>query len=375
MKKHSGSAWKYLRISGISLLLGLLIGAAVIAVLGKNPFTAYYNLLQGCGFLEKEKYAGGRSQLSDLSSFIDYLTPMILAALSVAVAMKAGLFNIGISGQMLTAAFTATVLVGYSPLPAGIAKPLVLLIGAAAGGAAGALIGYLKYKFNINEVVSSIMLNYIVEYIVSFFIVTRFVDPISRQSRPVSDASRLTLSEIKISGIKYDIPLGFIVAVAASLLLAFILDKTVLGYDLKAVGANRRASGYAGIHVSKNILTAMLISGILAGLAGVTYYMGYVATIEPKTLSDVGFNAIAVSILGNNSPGGIFLASIVIQIIDKGATYMSSQQTLEVEIASVITSVILLSSACGLFYGEIGEKLRNARTAARKQHRGKEAAQ
>lgn len=373
-KKSRNEALTYLRISVISLLLGLLIGAIVIALLGKNPFEAYYNLLQGCGMAAKEKYAGGKSQLSDLSGFVDYLTPMILAALSVAVAMKAGLFNIGVSGQMLAAAFISTVLIGYSTLPAAAAKPLVLLLGAFVGGAVGALIGWLKYKFNINEVVSSIMLNYIAEYVISFFIVTKFVDPISRQSKAVSAASRLTLSQIRIGGIKYDIPLGFIAAVAAAVIVKFIMDKTVLGYDLKAVGGNRRASGYAGINVNRNILTAMFISGVLAGLAGVTLYMGYVATIEPKTLSDVGFNAIAVSILGNNSPGGIFLASIIIQIIDKGATYMSSQQSLDVEISSVITSVILLSSACGVFYREIGDRLRNARKEKQKHSTGKEAA-
>jgi ABC-type uncharacterized transport system permease subunit len=128
-KKSRSEALTYLRISVISLLLGLLIGAIVIALLGKNPFEAYYNLLQGCGMAAKEKYAGGKSQLSDLSGFVDYLTPMILAALSVAVAMKAGLFNIGVSGQMLAAAFISTVLIGYSTLPAAAAKPLVLSAG------------------------------------------------------------------------------------------------------------------------------------------------------------------------------------------------------------------------------------------------------
>ena len=150
-----------LSIPVFAILVSLIVGAIIIAVLGKNPFSAYLNLLQGSGLAPKAKYAGGKSMLTDFFSFLDFWTPMIFASLSVAVAMKAGLFNIGVSGQMLTAGFVATVLVGYSNLGAPIAKPLVVIIAIVAGMLVGGLIGFLKYKFNINEVVSSIMLNYI----------------------------------------------------------------------------------------------------------------------------------------------------------------------------------------------------------------------
>lgn len=103
---------KYLKVAALSVLVSLLAGAVVILILGKNPLSAYYNLLQGVGLAPKAKYGGGQSMLTDLSSYIDYWTPMIFAALSYAVAMRCGLFNIGISGQMLIGGFTATVLVG-----------------------------------------------------------------------------------------------------------------------------------------------------------------------------------------------------------------------------------------------------------------------
>ena len=370
MKKKGAGRHSMLWVALISVALGLLIGAIVIAVLGKNPFTAYYNLLQGSGLAPKAKYAGGKSMLTDFSSYVDYWTPMIFAALAVAVAMKAGLFNIGVSGQMLAAAFVTTVTVGYSTLAAPLAKPLALAVGLLTGAAVGALIGFFKYKFNINEVVSSIMLNYIAQYVIAFFINTFFVNPVSRQSEEVSAASRLTLHQIAIGGYKYDLPLGFLAAVAAVALVWFLFEKTVFGYELKAIGANREAARYAGIKVGRGIVLSMAISGALAGLAGVTYFLGYFASIQPRVLPDTGFDAIAVCLLGGSNPAGIVVASFLIQIIDKGATYMSSQAGLESEIAAVITGVILLSSACGVFYQTIGRRLQAKRRAAREQKGG-----
>lgn len=332
-----------------AILLSLIVGAVVILILGKNPLSAYANLLQGSGIMPKLKYAGGKSMLTDFFSFMNYWTPMIFAALAVAVALKAGLFNIGISGQMLAAGFVSSVVVGYSTLSAPIAKPLVILISMVAGGLVGALIGWLKYKFNINEVVSSIMLNYIIQYVVAFLINTKYVDPVSRQSVNVSDAARLTLMNTQIGGYKYDIPLGIILAVIAAFIIQFVFNKTTFGYELKAVGANRKASQYAGINVGKNMITAMLLSGALAGLAGATYYLGYFCSMQPKVLASTGFDAIAVALLGNSNPIGILFSSFLISVIGKGSTYMSSTAGLDAEIASVITGLILLFSACGAY--------------------------
>lgn len=345
--KKSGNM---IKVALISIILGLLFGAIFIAILGKNPFASYYDFLQGCGITPKAKYAGSKSMLTDFSSFVDFWTPMIFASLSVAVALKAGLFNIGISGQMLIAAFISTITVGYATLPAGIAKPLVIVIGIIAGALVGALIGFLKYKFNINEVVSSIMINYIGEYIISFCINSFCIDPVSRQSKEIQASSRLTFHQIVIGGYKYDIPIGFIIAIICVFLVKFLLDRTTFGYEIKAVGSNKTAANYAGINVGKNIISSMAISGALAGLAGVTYYLGYFASIQPKTLPSTGFDAIAVCLLGNSNPYGILGASFLIQVIEKGSTYMSSQEGLESEIASVITAVTLLSSACSAFY-------------------------
>ena len=340
---------QFIVIPVFSILLSLIVGMVIIGAMGKYPLTAYGNLLQGSGLMPKPNYSAYQGMLTDFTSFLNMLTPMMFAALSVAVAQKAGLFNIGVSGQMLAAGYIATVTVGYSELSAVAAKPLVLLIGIVVGMLVGALVGFLKYKFNINEVVSTIMINYIVQYLTSFFINTRYLDEISRQSKAVSRASRLTLMQVPFAGLKVDIPLCIVLAVAIAILMKFLLDRTSLGFEIKAVGANRNAARYAGISVGKTMVVSMMISGALAGLAGVTYYMGYLESIQPKVLTDTGFDAIAVALLGNNNPIGVIFSSFLITGVTKGSSYMSSASGIETEIASVITGLILLFSACSAF--------------------------
>ena len=349
VKMLGNEKYQFITIPVFSIIVSLLVGAIVILLLGKNPVEAYGNLLQGSGLLMKEKYAGGKGMLTDFLSFVDYWTPMIFAALAVAVALKAGLFNIGVSGQMLAAGFIASVTVGYSTLAAPIAKPLVIIICFVVGSLVGGLIGFLKHKFNINEVVSSIMLNYIVQYVTAFFIYTKYVDPVSRQSKNIADAARLTLKNVEIGALKGDIPLGIILAVIVAFIIKYVFDKTTFGYEIKAIGFNTNASKYAGINVGKNMVIAMMISGGLAGLAGATYYLGYFCSMQPKVLAATGYDAIAVSLLGNSNPMGILASSFLINIINKGSTYMSSKAGLDAEIASVITGLILLFSACGAY--------------------------
>lgn len=332
-----------------AIALSLLAGAVVILFLGKNPLVAYQNLLQGSGLLPKSSYAGYKSMLTDFASFLNAWTPMLFASLSVAVALRAGLFNIGVSGQMLTAGFLTTLIVGYSSLAAPAAKPLVLIVGMLGGAAVGGLIGWLKHQFNINEVVSSIMLNYIAQYVISFFINTYYVNPVSRQSNAVSKAARLTLMDTPVGNLKMDIPLGIVLALLAAFLVKFLLDRTVFGYEIKCVGTSRNAARYAGIHVGRTMVASMVCSGALAGLAGVTYYLGYFGSIQPRVLAGTGFDAIAVSLLANSNPLGIIFSSFLVTIISKGSTYMNSSSGLESEISSVITGLILLFSACGAF--------------------------
>ncbi len=333
----------------VAVVASLAVGAIIFALLGKNPITAYYSILQGSGFVAKAKYGGSQSMLTDFASFVNAWTPLLLASLAVAVALKAGLFNIGVAGQMLVSGFIATITIGYIEMHWLIAKPLALIVGLIVGALVGSLIGFLKHRFNINEVVSSIMLNYIIQYVVGFFITTRYINPISRQSNPVTASARWTLTKFPIGDLKMDIPLGIIVALIAAFAIYILIEKTTLGYEIKAVGLGKRAARHAGINIYRTTIKAMALSGGLAGLAGVTYYMGYFGTIMPRSLAPMGFDAIAVALLGNTHPIGIIASSFLISIISSGSTYMRSITGVEAEIAAVIIGIILLFSACGVY--------------------------
>ena len=286
-----------------------------------------------------------------ICAFLNIMAPMLLAALAFIFAYRCGLFNIGIAGQMLMSGFMATILVGYNKaLPAAVAKPLVIIVGLVVGGLLGAFVGFLKYRFNIHEVVSTIMINYIISFLTGFFINSRYVDSITRSSKICSSAARLTWTKVLIGGYYCNVPLGIVVALIMVFVVKFIFDRTVFGFDLRAVGSNRNAATYAGINVGKSIIMSMMLSGCLAGLAGVTYYLGYTNTIIPKTLAGMGYDAIATALLGNNTPVGAIFASVLITIFQNGANYMSSTLGVAKEIASVITGILLLFSACSGFF-------------------------
>jgi simple sugar transport system permease protein len=257
---------------------------------------------------------------------------------------------------MLAAGFAATIFIGYSGLNAWIARPLVIIIGMAAGGVIGAAIGFLKYRFNIHEVVSSIMFNYIISYVTGFFINGYYIDPISRSSKLCSAASRLTISNIMAGSTRLTFPIGVVIAFAAVFLVRFVLDRTVAGFEIKAVGLNKKCAQYAGVRVGRIIIFSMFFSGIFAGLAGVSFYMGYYNTIIPKELAGLGYDAIAASFLGNTSPLGCIFSSSLITIFQKGSVYMSSINGIPRDMASVITGILLLFSACGEYIRSLAGK-------------------
>lgn len=358
----------------LAILLSLLAGAIVFLLLGKNPLTGYISFLRGSGLVPKANYAAHKNMLTDFMSFVNAWTPMLFASLAVAVAMRSGLFNIGVSGQMLLSGLVATISIGYSGLPSVLAKPLVLIICAFTGALVAAIIGFLKYRWNISEVVSSIMFNYIIRYGVSFCVkLQKYADPKTRQSKAILPSARLSLMDTELFGLKIDIPLGIILALIAVFLIRFLFDKTKLGFEFRAIGANPNAAKYAGINVGRNLVASMAISGALAGLAGATYFLGYVGSIQPDTLISTGFDAIAVCVLGNSTPLGILLSSFFISVIDKGSTYMSSSVGVRQEIGALIKGLILLFSACSAYFSYLIERSRQkAMEAAGSVQTGKE---
>ena len=220
-----------------------------------------------------------------------------------------------------------------------------------------ALTGWLKYRFNINEVVSSIMLNYILMYVITFFINTYYVNAVSRQSNPINDEARLTLTNVQAFDLKFNIPLAFPLAIISAVLIWFIMNRTTIGFKIKAVGLSRNGARYVGIGISKNIVLSMTISSALAGLAGITYFCGFYASIQPGVVPGMGFNAIAVALIGSCDPIGCIFSSSLITIISKGSIYMSSQQGVETEIADLVMAIIIIFSASSKYLKMYSERV------------------
>ena len=345
----SGGRRQSLSVPLLAILLSLITISVIILAFGNSPLEVFRGLLAGAGWMPKANYGGGQSQLTDLIGLATTMTPLLFGALGFVVAMRAGLFNIGIAGQMILAGFFATVLIGYSDMTAWLARPLVFLVGIAVGALAGALIGFLKYRFNIHEVVSSIMLNNIFMLIVSYFIKSYYIDPVSRNARVASADARLLTEPIQLGEASARLPVGFLLALVMAVILWFFLTKTKQGFEMTAVGKSPKAAEYAGIKIGRTVIVAMAISGAMGGLAGVTHYLANVPSIMPNYLPAAGFDAIAIAFLGNIHPLGAVLAAALISTLSSGAIYMGSVAGVRHEIAGLITGMILLFTACGGF--------------------------
>jgi simple sugar transport system permease protein len=347
VKVFGKERWQGLTIPLLALVMALFSISLLMLALGHNPFEVFRSFLAGAGWIPKPRYGGGQSQLTDLINLATTFTPMLFGALGFIVAFRAGLFNIGIAGQMVLSGFIATVFVGYSDLPAVVAVPLVFLIAIVVGALAGGLIGFLKHQFNIHEVVSSIMLNNIFILTVSYFIKVYYLDPVSRNALPASSYARLLTEPVQMGEASARLPIGFLVAILAAVALWFFLTKTRQGFEMTAVGKSPKAANYAGIKIGRTTVFAMMISGALGGLAGVTHYLASVSSMAPNQLPGVGFDAIAVALLGSVHPLGAILATALITTFTSTATYMSSIVGVRQEIAAVIVGMVLLFTACG----------------------------
>ncbi len=335
-------------VSLLSIILGLLAGAVLMLITGSNPIDGYTYLFRG-GFMNIERFG----------NTLATATPLIFTGLSVAFAFKTGLFNIGAAGQMLFGGFCATA-VGLSlTWP----KPLLLMamvLSAILGGALWALIpGLLKARFNVHEVVSTIMMNWIsywvVYYAVPAYLKGSFLETESRRL-PHSASLRVDWLTNLFNG-SY-INLGIFLAIAAALIIAFILNRTVLGYELKAVGFNRHAAEYAGINVNKSIILSMMIAGALAGLGGAALYTGNAFNIQIGVLPSQGFDGIAVSLLASNSPIGVLGAAIFFGLLYSGRGFMNAMTKIPPEIADTIIATIIYFAATNVLIEGFVDRIR-----------------
>jgi len=319
----------------ISIIIGLIVGAIVMVVSGYDPVQGYSALWTG---IFGDSYSIGNT--------IRQITPYILAGLAVAFAFRTGLFNIGVEGQLILGWLAAAWVGSAFDLPKIIHLPLALLAAAAAGAFWAFIAGFLKAKFKVHEVIATIMLNYTALYIANA-VIKNLSDGGFKTER-VHESASLRSPFLRELTDNSSLHYGIIVALLMVIVMWFILEKTTRGYELKAVGFNKHAADYAGMSVNKNIILAMTISGMFAGLGGAMEALGTFgnASIKPG-FTGIGFDGIAVALLGANTPLGVVFGASLFGSLKYGALNMPNAAGIPEEIVSIIIALIIFFVASG----------------------------
>lgn len=339
---------KTLLIGLCAVVLGLLAGGLLMAVTGNNPFQGYFFL-----------FAGGLMNIERIGNTLAMATPLILTGLSVAFAFRTGLFNIGAAGQALIGGLAATILALTLNLPKPLFIPVVLVAAAVGGGLWAWLPGLLKARFNVHEVVSTIMMNWIAYWVVYYTVPSFFKGAFETESKLIPEAASLKMTALTDLFQGSYINLGLVAAVLAVFLVMVILDKTVIGYQLKAVGFNRHAAEYAGINVNRNIVFSMTLAGVLAGLAGATYYVGYTTSMQIGVLPSIGIDGIAVALLASNSPLGVVGSAIFFGVLQSGKGFMNAMTKIPPEIGDTIIATIIYFAATSVLFERLLNRFLN----------------
>jgi simple sugar transport system permease protein len=303
---------------------------------------AYLSLFQGA--IYDPNLAEGEGFIRGFYPFTETLlaaSPLILCGLSVAVAFKAGLFNIGAQGQFIFGAIGASFIGFRYDLPIGIHILAAIAFAIILAGIWGGIVGFLKAKTGAHEVIVTIMLNYIAARFILWilgepaFLRPGRIDPLAP---PVRETSRLPL----LFGENYRVNVGLIVALAVAALVYFILNRTTLGFRFRAVGANATAARTAGISVGATTIAAMILAGALAGVGGAVHVLGNQYELTTDIAGSFGFDAITVALLGRGSPIGVVLASILFAALRVGGVTMQANVQVPVEIVLVIQALVVL---------------------------------
>jgi len=334
-----------------AVFLGLLAGAVLMLLTGNNPVSGYINLFRG-GLMNLERFG------NTLAS----ATPLVFTGLSVAFAFKAGLFNIGAAGQMLIGGLCATAIGLNFEWPKALLLTTMVIAALLGGGIWGALPGWLKARFNVHEVVATIMMNWMAFWTV-FYVVPRYLKGpfLETESARIPEAASLRIPWLTNIFDGSYINLGLFLAAFFALLVAVLLDRTTLGYELKAVGFNRHAAEAAGINVNRGMITSMTIAGALAGVGGLTFYAGYASNIQIGVLPVHGFDGIAVSLLGANTPLGVAGAAVFFGLLHTGKGFMSAMTRIPPEIADTIIATVIYFAATGVVVERAWSRLRKQR--------------
>lgn len=340
----------------VAVLFGLIVGVFLILFTKNNPLEGFKYLVRG-GIGLKD---GSIDDLQKIGKLLLIATPLMLAGLAVAFSFRTGIFNIGVSGQMLIGGLAATVVGTQFDLPRLIHVPVVIIVATIAGACWAFVPAILKAKYKVNEVVTTIMMNYVALEVVGYVVRNVIQSPhFDTESMKVLPSATLRMEWLKTMFDGANLNLGIFLALGVAIVYSFILNKTTFGFELKAVGHNKDASEYAGIKVNMKILQALMISGAIAGLAGVTFYLGSTDHVAIGKLPTYGFDGIVIALLGLNSAIGIVLASLLLAFFKagSGAVKASLENNVPNQLVPMMIAVIIYFSATALLFKNIIKKL------------------
>lgn len=346
----------------LAVVIALVVGAVLIAATNPGVQTAagYFfarptdmlaAIASSVGGAYLALFEGGVYDFSQtnplvaLQSFghsIGFATPLIAAGLGIAVAFRSGVFNIGGQGQVLMgAAFAGYVGFTWDGPPI-ITLLVAILFGLLGGGLLAGLVGVLKARTGANEVIVTIMLNYVAYYLLDFALQTPLLqDP--KSVNPISPAEHANAILFNVLPAAYHVNVGFLLAVVATVACSWLLSRSSVGFKMRAVGENPRAARVAGIEVNRVFTAAMVISGVLVGFAGVTQVLGTTTSgFTSGVDAGIGFNAITVALLGRSRPWGVFWAGLLFGVFQAGGYTMQAAQNVDINAVQVVQSVIVL---------------------------------
>jgi len=341
-RSGASTVWRYAALPVLAIVLALAVAAVVIIVSSAFtgggfdpllPLSAYQSLLAGA--------FGSENAL--LNTLVD-AAPLMFGGLAVGLGFKAGLFNIGVAGQFLVGAFAAAVVgASLASAPTLVAMPLAVVAGGLAGGAYGFIPGYLKARTGAHEVVTTIMLNSTAALLLTWA-VTDLVRAPGFSFPRTGDIGNAHLPVLLGRNLHLGIPL----AILAIFVIRWLLERTTIGFDIRTVGQNPNAARYAGIRPVFIIPMTMTLSGLLGGLAGAVQMLGVIGFYAPGITASVGFDSIAVALLGRSNPIGILFAALLFGAFRAGAPLMQINTSVPIEVIDIIQALIILFLAAEL---------------------------
>jgi simple sugar transport system permease protein len=344
----------------VAVALGFILGSIVVLLTGKNPLLMFNAIIQG---LTGINIATGGFNPRHIGELVIQAMPIILTGLCVGFAFRTGLFNIGAEGQLMMGSLAATAVALTVKAPTFVHVPLILVAGMAAGALWGAIPGYLKARFNVHEVVVTIMLNYTALHFNNWTILNVFtsVDRVKTAEFPTTALLKDPWLAELTNGSRLN--WGFVPVIMAVIAFWFILEKTTFGYGLRAVGFNKDGAKYAGMKVDRNIVLSMVIAGAFAGLAGAIITTGTFSF--GRTLSAAegyGFDGIAVALVGMTQAPGILLAGLLFGVLKSAGPLMQSAG-IPREIGGIIQASIVMFVAMKLGIERILDLAKGKRAA------------